>query len=266
MDDTARLQQIIDACRITNTGRIWLTSPSYVVSSLNCTALSGLEIIGMPNTVIKPEAMTTPGKVFNFTGSSNWALRNVEIFASGPRPSGIAWPTHAVYAQDQDKIVIDRVRTPGKFTSAAVGIVGSHSVSLYDCQISNFDEVAPALSVSSLAGRNSSDVFSANCEYHAALDVPYTIKLNNCDHLIFDGGICDNSKNAHVLSQGIVDHVSFESVKFYSELGRPSGAILLCNGPDSISFLRIINPHRSGINSVDAGTGVDQATLRKEFP
>lgn len=265
-DDTAALQAAINSVRTDNGGRILLENKEYHVSSLDCTALSGLEIYGMPNTRISPDYMTTAGKVFNFAGSSNWAIRNLEIFASGERPAGIAWPTHAVYAQDLDKIVLDRVRTPGKWTMAGVSIVGVHSISLRDCQLSNFDESAAALAISSLTGRNSSDFYSSNCEYHAASGVPYTIKLNNCDHLVFIGGICDNSANAHILSQGAVAHVSLETVKFYSELTHPSGAVLLCNSGDTISFLRVCNPTRDSIPLITAGGGIDSTTLRIETP
>lgn len=263
VDDTFLFQTAINKIRVSNGGKISLENKQYVLTNkMDCTALSGLEIEGCPNTRIHPIFQSSQ-PVFDFTDSSNWAIKNMEIFCSGPHTF---FPTYAVYAQNQDKIVIDRVRTPGKWTASAVGIIGSHSVTLRDCQLSNFDEVAPALLISSLPGRNTSDVFSANCEYHCAIDNPYTIKLNNCDNLQFFGGICDNSKNAHVLSQGVVSHVSFETVKFYSELGRPSGAVVLSNSPDSLTHLRICNPTRDGIPLITAGAGVDPSTLRVETP
>lgn len=266
-DDTAALQAAIDVVRAANGGRIVLENKEYKVGGLNCTNLSGLEIVSMPNTRVSPVYMTTTKPVFNFDNSSNWALRNLEIYASGARPEGIAWPSYAVYARNQDKVVIDRVRTPGKFLNAAVAVHGVASVTFYDCQLSQFDEQAPTLAIDSIPGMFAHDICLYNTELHqGGANGSYTLALKDCTHFLMSGGICDNSKVAHVKSQGNLRNVSFESVKFYSELGSPSQAVLECYQPDSISFLRITNPFRDGIPMIAKGNGVDTSTLRIDTP
>jgi hypothetical protein len=263
-DDTQAWQTCINLVRSANGGTIVTENRTYLVSSIDGTKLSGLRIRFQENTRIDPVHMTTAAAVFDFAGSSNVSLIGAgEIFASGPRP---IYPTYAVRFIGEDKIHIDGLRTPGKFTSAAIGFYGVHSITIQRAQISNFDTAAPALWISNLPGRNSSDFASYNSEYHQGGGAPYTIWLQDSDRISFRDGIIDNSTNAHIISLGNVRNVTLDSVKFYSELGYASGAVILCNAPNVLAFLRITNPFRDGIPLITAGSGVDQSTLRIETP
>lgn len=267
-NDTLAWQTCINRVRADNGGEIVTENRTYLVGALDATKLSGLRIRFQENTVIDPVHMAAPAPVIDFAGSSNISLvGGGTIYASGPHA---VWPSYAVRFVGEDKIHIDGLRTPGKFTSAALGFYGVHSITIQRAQISNFDEVGPALWISNLPGRNSSDFASYNSEYHQGGGGQHTIWLQSSDHITFRDGIIDNSVYAHIKVIGHVRNLSLESNKYYSELGTPATIVLDSVYPNSTSFVRIINPFRDGIPQLYTpaawGGSVDASTLRIETP
>lgn len=268
-DDTQAWQTCINLIRNSpRGGEIVTEARIYYVGALDATNLTGLRIRWHENTRVDPIHMATPAPVFDFAGSSNISSIGAgEIFASGPRP---VYPTYAMRFIGEDKVHIDGLRTPGKFTSAALGFYGVHSITVQRLQISNFDTVGPALWISDLPGRNSSDFVSYNSEYHQGGGGQHTIWLQDSDHITFRDGIIDNSVYGHIKVIGNVRNVSLESNKFYSELGSPATVVLDAVLPSTATFVRIINPFRDGIPQLYTptswGGGVNESTLRIEAP
>jgi hypothetical protein len=270
-DDTAAWQGALNAARSYNSGRGGIVAPdalAYQVGALDLTGANNV-IIDAPNGCwLYGNKQTQSSAILDLTASNNCWLRG---FVTSGRNPDATYPTilpkagillaETTTGGDSNKNRLDNIGSGGKFTSAALCVIGSTDNQYYSCSWQQFDEVKPCLIVSTqpdwgilsrfktiaTGASNVGDQTFVGCEFHGYRDLPpgnyWTSYFRNADNARFVGGVHDCSGNAHMLFQGNCKRITSVGQKFYSESGIAPSYIFEDQG--MCDNLCVINPNKT---------------------
>lgn len=261
-DDTLAFNDMFSSIRQAGRGTIELDG-NYVVGSLNATNIPIVEIQSLAGTKIDGNLMLQPSPIFDLTETRVRIIGDLSIIGGNNAQA-------ALLIAKSDLCVVDGLRTDGDFSSGTICIIAASSVIFRGGQIMNRHAQAPAINVSTnpdwgivsifhewpIPTPNVSDVYFYGSEIHGIGGQPWTTYMRTADHVVFDGGIHDNSGVGHMLFQGNCSRITSVGQKFYSELGHASDSVFHCDTqPWSCSNLKVINPTYDTIPLLTKGSG-----------
>jgi len=235
----------------------------YYIGEVNATNIHIVEIRSNPFTRIWGHC-STPAAIFDLSNSRSRIIGDMLVFGESNCKA-------ALLISNSDLTIVDGLRTDRDFSSGAVCIVNGFSVNFRGGQIMNRNALAPAVNISvdpdwwitSLYApwpptmyQNCEDIYFYGTEIHGLGRQNWTVYMRGVRHVLFDGGICDNSGIAHMLFQGNCTHVTTNGHKYYSELGTPAQAVYHADQiNNSCSKLKVINPYYDYIPLLTKGPG-----------
>lgn len=252
-DDTSAFNAALSAIRSAGRGTLRLASFDYIVGALNATGIASLEIEAESGCILQASVQGSSYPVLDLIQTRTRIIGDITI--RGPDTETWTVPTAAVLVCNSDRSHFDGVKTTGKFSAGALCVIAASSVNVHGGQWINRHASGPCLNVSTNPdwGVNSaygsfppspnvSDIYLHGTELHSVGGAQWTSYFRNADHVVFNGGIHDNSERAHMLFQGACKRITSIGQKFYSELGTPAQGIFECDTPEhSCAHLKVLN-------------------------
>lgn len=265
-NDTAAIQGAIDAIRQDGGGKLILDrAEGFVTDCLNATYCSNLEIVADLGCIVTA-SVTHQAPLIDLCKSHNFRADCLVITLPEPfKP--VTYPKAAFLLHGGDKYTFNNLTVNGTASSALICAVGASSATMRDCQLIQWDPSAPTVSLSTeadwgissmfysgtLSEINMPDWYFAQTEIHQLGGGQWTFYGRNVDHITFRDGLSSNNQRAHYLFQGNNAHCTFDSVKYYCEVGGAAQMVMeadgVCHG------FRVDGPSRDGIPTLKGGSG-----------
>lgn len=259
-------------------GKVVFPTGIYRVSTINATNLNGLYLEAVPGTVILyADQQTTSMPVIDLTGSVSSIVEG--IIASGQKVSQNVPPnvvpstgfliSDTVEGGRSTKVTLKNVGTIGWFAHAALYMRGAtdslvqdsafqqynpNGHTLYLGGVNPFSTPSHANLAAPFTSQITSDLTFFHCEFHGNFlggQSTYTTRLWDVQKVTFLTGLSDATGGpGHVILNGNVRGLKYDSVLFYSEGASPAYTII-----ENQSNLNTLNLHACSITGNNASSG-----------